>query len=144
VTTMRFVLAVTLTLAAVPQAADQRPASSSVEGVWRLTKYEGGGNLGDASGLLILQGGYFSYVYTMNQGRPQPDGRAHAGRYRLEGDALTFIVDWNLHYVDHKGIVDRNGTESRTRVVRDGNTMSVTFDNGAVQRLQRVTPGATP
>jgi hypothetical protein len=124
--------------------ANQRPASRSIDGVWRLVEYQGGGNLGEASGLLLLQNGHFSYVYTMNQGRPQPDGRAHAGRYRVDGDALVFAVDWNLHYVDAKGIVDRDGTESKTRVVQDGKTMTITFGNGAVQRLERVGPPPTP
>ena len=138
------VLPFTGALVAAPHGANQRPASRSIDGVWRLVEYQGGGNLVDASGLLILQNGHFSYVYTMNQGRPQPDGRAHAGRYRVDGDALVFAVDWNLHYVDAKGIVDRDGTESKTRVVQDGKTMTITFGNGAVQRLERVGPPPTP
>ncbi len=142
-TMIRLALAMTVALVASPHAANQRPASPSIDGVWRLIGYQGGGNVGDVSGLLILQNGYFSYVYTMNQGRAQQDGRAHAGRYRLEGDALVFAVDWNLHYVDAKGIVDRDGTESRTQIARDGKTMTITFGNGAVQRLERLTPGAT-
>ena len=143
-TMIRLALALTLALVAAPQAAGQRPASPSIDGVWRLVGYQGGGNAGDASGLLILQNGYFSYVYTMNQGRPQPDGRAHAGRYRVEGDALVFAVDWNLHYVDAKGIVDRDGTESKTQIVQDGKTMTITFSNGAVQRLERIASATAP
>jgi hypothetical protein len=135
--TTRAGLMLALVTAVGTETSTQPGTQAPIEGVWRLKAYQGGGNEGPASGLLIFDRGYFSFVYMMNENRPQSDGRAHAGRYRLDRGSLTFTVDWNLHYVGGKGITDRNSTESTTRVVLKGSTMTITFDNGAVQTLER-------
>ena len=118
----------------------QAARSAPVEGVWQLKTYSGGGNEGAASGQLILEGGHFSFVYTMNEQRTPHDGRAHAGRYRLDADGLVFLVNWDLHYVGGKGTVTHGSAESKTRTVVKGNTMTITFSNGATQTFERVTP----
>src|SRR5688572_22312551 len=114
--------------------------TAPVEGVWQLKTYSGGGNEGTASGQLILENGHFSYVYTMNEQRTPPDGRAHAGRYRLDPDGIVFLLNWDLHYVGGKGTVTKGSAESKTRTVVNGNTMTVTFSNGAAQTFERVLP----
>jgi hypothetical protein len=131
-----------LALTSPAAAAGQPKPANAIDGVWRLKSYQGGGNEGAVSGLLILSDGHFSYVYTMNERATQQDGRAHAGRYRVDGDNLIFVVDWDLHYVGGKGIVGRNLAERKTRMALKGNTLTITFENGAAQTLERVSGAA--
>ena len=116
----------------------QGSAPAALDGVWRLTAYQGGGNRGPASGQLIFADGSFSYVYTMNQHAAQEDGRAHAGQYRLDGDSLIFLVQWNLQYVAATGVADHTLAESKSRILLTRDTLTITFANGAVQTLERV------
>lgn len=125
-------------IAAVPAQAQK---ASPVDGTWRLVTYKGGGNEGPASGQLIFDRGRFSYVYTMNEDRPKPDGRAHGGTYRIEGaDTLVFVLNWDVHYVNGAGTINRKPSESTTKMTLKGNQLTITFPNGAFQTLERVAP----
>ena len=108
-----------------------------IAGTWELTSYEDPDNRGRATGLLFLRDGRFAIVYTMNEGTPQPDGRAHAGAYRVEGDRIIYTLDWDLHYVGGKGIVGRKGSVARPRFRMEPNELVVTYENGSVQRFRR-------
>jgi hypothetical protein len=108
-----------------------------IAGIWELTSYEDPVNRGGATGLLFLRDGRFSIVYTMNEGTPQPDGRAHAGTYRVEGDRIIYTLDWDLHYVGGKGIVGRKGSVAKPRFKLEPNALVVTYENGSVHRFRR-------
>ena len=117
----------------------QSPATPAVEGIWRLKAYKGGGNEGPASGQLILHGGHFGTVYTMNEDRPRGEGRAHAGTYSVpDRDTLVFSFGWDVQFVNGAGTVSRTPSESRTKLTLDGKTLTITFPNGAYQTLERV------
>ena len=121
-------------LCGAPAALAQEDA---IAGAWELTSYQDPGNRGRASGLLFLRDGLFSLVYTMNEGTPQPDGRAHAGTYRVEGDRIVYTLDWDLHYVGGKGIVGQKGSVARPRFRIEQNELVVTYENGSVHRFRR-------
>jgi hypothetical protein len=108
-----------------------------IAGTWELTSYEDPLNRGGATGLLFLRDGRFSIVYTMNEGTPQPDGRAHAGTYRVDGDRIIYTLDWDLHYVGGKGIVGLKGSVARPRFKLEPNALVVTYENGSVHRFRR-------
>jgi hypothetical protein len=121
-------------------AAGVPAAQDALEGAWELTAYEGAANVGKASGLLTLANGRFSLVYTMEEPGGRTSGRAHAGRFEHRADMLTLHVDWNVDYVSGKGGATRNPAQRKVRTTRAGNQLTLTFDNGSIQRFRRVPP----
>jgi len=132
------VLLLLLVLAVAAPAAQQ-----GLEGSWEMTAYESKASVGTASGLLTFTSGRFSLVYTMEEPNGRTSGRAHAGRFHASGNQLTLEVDWTMEYVSGKGQAQHGG--SRRRVVTtslEGDRLTVTYENGSIQRFRRVTqPG---
>jgi hypothetical protein len=110
----------------------------ALDGSWELTAYEGAASVGKASGLLTLAAGRFSLVYTMEEPGGRTSGRAHAGRFDLRGGSLSLQVDWNVEYVQGKGQARRGASERTVKIVRERDTLTLTFDNGSIQRFRRV------
>jgi len=121
----------------VATIATSAAAQSTLDGSWEMTSYEGPATVGKGSGLLTLSNGRFSLVYTMDEPNGGTSGRAHAGRFSQSGDAITFHVDWNLEYVKGKGQAQRGGSRRVVRVASSGNSLTLTFENGSVQRFVR-------
>jgi hypothetical protein len=119
---------------AFPAAAD------TLSGTWRLERYEGGGSTGPASGLLLLADGHFSLIYAMDDPGHAMAGRAHAGRYEVDGDALTFKVEWSIERVGGDASVSRRPAERVTRFTLRGEDLTVHFENGAIQQFRRIRP----
>ena len=115
-------------------------AQESIDGSWELTAYEGAANVGKASGLLTLEAGRFSLVYTMEEPGGRTSGRAHAGRFQHRADTLTLHVDWNVEYVSGKGGANRGPAQRNVRTTLAGDQLTLTFDNGSIQRFRRVPP----
>lgn len=127
--------ALLLALAAAAPAA-QGP---QLDGSWEMTAYDSKASVGKASGLLTFASGRFSLVYTMEEPGGRTSGRAHAGRFLAAGDQLTLEVDWTMEYVSGKGQAARGGNSRR--VVRssiDGDRLTLTYENGSIQRFRRV------
>jgi hypothetical protein len=123
-----------LVLAGRPTIAQQL-----VDGSWEMTAYESTASVGKASGLLTFGSDRFSLVYTMDEPGGQTSGRAHAGRFHRSGDTMTLEVDWTLESVSGKGQAQRGGGVRRTvKTAIDGDQLTLTFDNGAIQRFRRI------
>ncbi len=119
--------------------ADAPAAQRSLDGTWEMTAYESTASVGAASGLLTFASGRFSLIYTMDEPGGHTSGRAHAGRFRLSEDSMTLDVDWTLEYVSGKGEAQRGGNIRRTvKTAMEGDRLTLTFDNGSIQRFQRV------
>ena len=130
-------------LALVTLLASGATAQDSLDGAWELTAYDGRASVGKASGLLTFASGRFSLVYTMEEPDGRTSGRAHAGRFRRDGETLTLDVDWTMQYVDGKGQAQRGGNARRTiKLSRANDRLTLTYDNGSVQDFQRVTAPA--
>ena len=118
-------------------------AQESLDGAWELTAYDSRASVGKASGLLTFASGRFSLIYTMEEPGGRTSGRAHAGRFRRDGEALALDVDWTMQYVDGKGQAQRGGNARRTvRLSRTNDRLTLTYDNGSVQHFQHVTAPA--
>lgn len=130
----RGILAMLLLAAIVPVPS----AQSAIDGTWEMTSYEGAASVGKGSGLLTFSDGRFSLVYTMDESDGATSGRAHAGRFSGSGDAVTFDVDWTLEYVKGKGQARRGGGRRIVRTASAGDSLTLTFENGSVQRFVRV------
>jgi hypothetical protein len=102
--TMRRRHAGTILIALLIAGASSAPLrADALSGSWQLESYTGPASHGTASGLLVFADGQFSLVYTMDEGRDRW-GRAHAGRYAVDGDTLTYAVEWDIQYVKRAGV----------------------------------------
>jgi len=131
----KFAVTLGLVLVVFAPIAGQRP---SVAGVWRMERYEGGGSVGPATGQLTLVDGRFSLIYAMTGPEGAPSGRAHAGRYRVDGNALALDVEWSMEHVKGKGSVASNPSTRKPSFELKGNTLVLKFENGAVQQFARI------
>ncbi|MCA1586059.1 MAG: hypothetical protein LC791_15250 [Acidobacteria bacterium] len=123
----------------LPLLVEAPAAQRSIDGSWEMTAYESAASVGQASGLLTFASDRFSLVYTMDAPGGQTSGRAHAGKFRLSEDTMTLDVDWTLEYVSGKGQAQRGGNIRRTvKTTMEGDRLTLTFDNGSVQRFHRV------
>lgn len=134
---------VVLILMLVGLLATGASAQDSLDGAWELTGYDSRASVGKASGLLTFAAGRFSLIYTMEEPSGRTSGRAHAGRFRRDGETLALDVDWTMQYVDGKGQAQRGGNSRRTvRLSRANDRLTLTYDNGSVQHFQHVTAPA--
>jgi hypothetical protein len=118
----------------------QRPAPD-LQGVWRLIEYTGPLSVGPASGLLVFADDHFSLVYTMRPAKAPTSGRAHAGRYRVEGATIRLDLDWSLEYVSGKGDVAPEPFSVSPALSVEGDLLTLSFEGGGVQRFRRSRPG---
>lgn len=125
--------ALALGLAAGAGAASQE----SLDGTWEMTHYEGPAAVGKGSGLLVFSEGRFSLVYTMDGSGGRKSGRAHAGRYRVDGQRLVLDVDWSLEQVSGKGSVAEKAFQVSPRLTRNGDTITLAFEGGGLQTFRR-------
>ena len=115
-------------------------AQEPLEGAWELTAYESAASVGKASGLLTCKDGRFSLVYTMEEPGGRASGRAHAGRFEHRAGALTLHVEWNVEYVSGKGRANRGPAQRTVRTTLADDRLTLTFENGSIQRFRRVPP----
>jgi hypothetical protein len=115
-------------------------AQGSLDGSWEMTAYESTASVGKASGLLTFSSGRFSLVYTMDEPGGQTSGRAHAGRFSQSGESVTLDVDWTMEYVKGKGQARRGGGQRIVRVASSSDALTLTFENGSIQRFKRAAP----
>jgi hypothetical protein len=111
--------------------------ADELSGAWTMTGYEGPATHGSASGLLLFTDDHFSLIYTMDE-NGQRWGRAHAGSYTVSGRALTYHVAWSMEYVSGKPSVAMKPADRKTTFAIARDTLTVTFENGSVQRFRRV------
>jgi hypothetical protein len=113
-------------------------AQSALDGTWEMTSYEGPASVGKGSGLLTFSTGRFSLVYTMDEPDGATSGRAHAGRFSRSGDSIGLDVDWTMEYVKGKGQARRGGGQRTVKIATANDALTLTFENGSVQRFRRV------
>jgi hypothetical protein len=111
-------------------------AADALEGSWTLTGYEGSATFGRSTGLLVFADGHFSLVYAMEESGKRW-GRAHAGRYTVQGDTLTYHVGWDIQYARAEPAVSVTPADHKARFAIAGDVLTVTFSNGGVQTFKR-------
>ena len=133
----------------------------SVEGAWTVTALEVGGetNSSPQRGIFIFTSTHYSFFFVNQpepraasdvQGNALTDGQkvvafdefvANAGRYTIEGNTLTTqaymakIPEYMGRWPDNPNV---------HTVIRDGDTMTLTFENGNVATLARREGGSPP
>lgn len=127
-----------VTLVALALAAPVGARAGQAEGAWRMVRYEGGGNVGPATGQLTLVDGRFSLVYTMTGADGSLSGRAHAGGYTISGTSLALDVEWSMDHVQGKGGVSAKRSSRAPSIAVKGDTLTLTYENGAVMEFTRV------
>jgi len=125
------VMVVLFTLLAGSSVHAQDPA-----GAWMMVSYEGGSARGTPSGLLLLADGHFSLTYAMDDGARRI-GRAHAGTYEVTGNKLTYHATWSLEWLSGTPSVAPRPVDRDATFVIDGETLTVTFTSGSVQKFRR-------
>jgi hypothetical protein len=108
---------------------------ATLEGAWELESYRLQGKDVPATGVMILSEGQFAMVYTMNQGR---SGRGHGGRYRIEGDRITFDIPWWIQHVPGEPQVMDAARTAGAAVERKENSLTLRFDSGSVQTYRKL------
>lgn len=119
-------------------AAPTGARAGQAEGAWRMVRYEGGGNVGPATGQLTLVDGRFSLVYTMTGADGTLSGRAHAGGYTIKGDSLALDVEWSMDHVQGKGGVAPKRSSRTPKLEVKADTLTLTYENGGVMEFARV------
>jgi hypothetical protein len=109
--------------------------AAALDGGWELESYQLQGQEVPATGVLILSDGQFAMVYTMNQGR---SGRGHGGRYRLEGERITFDIPWWIQHVPGEPQVMDGVRTAGAAVERKENSLTLRFDSGSVQSYRKL------
>ena len=117
-------------------------AQARLSGTWELTNYESTASVGKASGMLMMDNGRFSLVYTMAEPGGRTSGRAHAGRYTQRGDELILDVTWQVEQVSGKGSATAEMSRHPTRMTLDLDELTLTFANGGMQRFKRIGDGS--
>jgi hypothetical protein len=136
--TITHILVTLLTLLALTAPPARAEA---LEGSWTLTGFEGSATFGKSTGLLVFADGHFSLVYAMEENGKRW-GRAHAGRYTVQGETLTYHVGWDIQYARAEPAVSVTPADHKTRFTLTGDVLTVTFSNGGVQTFKRMRPGA--
>jgi hypothetical protein len=112
--------------------------SQTVEGVWTTQRYVVGGKETLIDGVLFLTGGRWATLYFV-PGEQGPWGSAEAGRYRFDGQALTF-----RHRLVFQGgggralqIDQQADREERCAVVFEDDRLTIRFPSGNHLHLRR-------
>jgi hypothetical protein len=129
---VRLILAliVTLTLATPVRA-------QSLQGVWRLVSFEGGGSVGPATGQMLFVDGHWTLLYTMDEKGPAKASRAHGGTYQATGDTLTLKVEWSMQNVSGKASATDRVSENVTQFTLKEDELIVRYKSGGVMRFKR-------
>ena len=130
---IRTTFALSLLMAAVLHAGP-RAIAEDLDGSWQLVAYDRGGDL-DVSGLLVMADGHFAFVFDMElEGKSM---RGHGGTYKVEGDRLVYTVPWWVEHVAGKNQVMAEERKALGRIERDGDSLTMNFDAGTVQRYKK-------
>jgi len=116
-----------------------------VQGLWRYrTIVRAGGPEAEIHGLFLFHDGRF-VQQSLNAGEPWDHqlAQAHAGTYRREGETLVLVSQVGL-VVDptrEPAVENRRDARHEVTVRRSGDSLTLTFGTGTVQKLERVGPG---
>jgi hypothetical protein len=91
---------------------------------------------------LIFAEDHFGMVYRM--GPAGDSGRGHGGTYRVEGDRVHFSIPFWLQLVDGAPRVMAESSDAGSRFQIEGDTLTLRFENEAVQRFTRTPATASP
>ncbi len=108
--------------------------AEGLDGSWQLVAYDRRGDL-DVSGLLVMADGHFAFVFDMAlEGKSM---RGHGGTYDVEGDRLVYTVPWWVEHVAGKNQVMAEERKAPGRIERDGDSLTMNFDAGTVQKYKK-------
>jgi hypothetical protein len=108
-----------------------------LRGAWNLQAYNLNGSDVPVSGVLVLSDGMFGMIYTMDADPNSLSGRAHAGRYRIDGDQLVFDVRlWIQKVEEATGRIP--GKVIGAKIQLQDDLLVLHFDGGSVQELKRI------
>jgi hypothetical protein len=111
--------------------------ADELRGAWNLQAYNLNGSDVTVSGVLVLSDGMFGMIYTMDAGPSSVSGRAHAGRYRIDGDQLVFDVRlWIQKVEEATGRIP--GKVIGAKIELQDDLLVLHFDGGSVQELKRI------
>ena len=108
--------------------------AEGLDGSWQLVAYDRYGDL-DVSGLMVMADGHFAFVFDMElEGKSM---RGHGGTYEVEGDRLVYTVPWWVERVAGKAQVMAEERKAPGRIERDGDSLTMNFDAGTVQKYKK-------
>ena len=111
--------------------------ADELRGAWNLQAYNLNGSDVPVSGVLVLSDGMFGMIYTMDADPNSLSGRAHAGRYRIDGDQLVFDVRlWIQKVEEATGRIP--GKVIGAKIELQDDLLVLHFDGGSVQELKRI------
>lgn len=114
--------------------AGPRAGAEELDGSWRLVSYDRHGDL-DVSGLMVMADGHFAFAFDMAlDGKSM---RGHGGTYSVEGDRLVYTVPWWVEHVAGKNQVMAEERKAPGRIERDGDSLTMNFDAGTVQKYKK-------
>lgn len=120
-----------------------KEGADDLAGAWLMDDYESPAKTGPATGLLIYSGDNFALMYTM-EGENGKDGRAHAGSFQRDRQALTLSVRWSLQVVGGIGAVAESASSREINMMMGDNSLTMEFASGAIQKFHRAAkPGSS-
>lgn len=111
--------------------------AEALEGAWELASYVTADGQPDANGIQLFQDGHFSIAYDMRFGDGEPSARMHAGTYRVDGDRLTFDVQWWVQHVEGEGAI-LSAVKVSPVFEYDGANLKLEFASGSRQHWRRL------
>ena len=117
-----------------------------VQGLWAYTTIQSGGqDQTPIVGLFLFQDGHFVQQAIGGAG-PLEDqvGQAHAGSYRVDGDALKLFADLGLVVFPdaEKPLAENREGQHDLVVERSGDELTVTFGTSTIQKFKRLDDGS--
>jgi len=116
-----------------------------VKGLWSYTTIQSRGQeQAPITGLFLFHDGQFvQQAIGGSQPFAQQVGQAHAGTYRVDGDALKLVAELGLIVVPDEAQPLAETREGQHDLVaqRTGDELTITFGSGTIQKFKRVSSG---
>ena len=140
------VLAALLASASTVAHESEESVEEMVQGLWAYTTIQSGGQeQTPIVGLFLFHDGHFVQQAIGGAG-PLEDqvGQAHAGSYRVDGDALKLFADLGLVVFPdaEKPLAENREGQHDLVVERAGDELTVTFGTSTIQKFKRVDDGS--
>lgn len=132
-------------IGAIAQATEKGDAVKAVEGLWAYTTLQPGGK-GEAlplSGVILFKDGVFAQQ-SIFDGEPfaTQGAMAHAGPYSAGPDGVHMVAEQTISIAPDKDapLRFRRDTQHDISVERSGDSMTIVFNTGTVQKFKRIGP----
>lgn len=122
--------------------ASEMETTETLEGAWELVSYETADGHPEANGLMLTQDGHFSIAYDLTYPGGELSARTHAGSYQVDGNQVTYNVQWWVQYVDGEGAI-LSATSESPEFDYNGTDLKLQFSSGSRQHWRRIDAPAT-